>query len=110
MNKVRLRESLLMAIGVILLSTSRPYEGILLCLPVAFVLGRWIFSGSNRPSPTLLLRRTAVPLVLVLFAGAWMGYYDYRAFGSPLTPPYAINRATFASVAWPVNRVHRRRL
>ncbi len=96
MKKVRLRESLLMAIGVILLATSRPYEGILLCLPVAFVLGRWVFFGSNRPSTTLLLRRTVVPLVLVLFTGAWMGYYDYRAFGSPLTPPYAINRTTYA--------------
>ncbi len=96
MKKVRLRESLLMAIGLILLATSRPYEGILLCLPVAFVLGRWVFFGSNRPSMGLLLRRTAAPLVLVLFAGAWMGYYDYRAFGSPLTPPYKIDRATYA--------------
>ena len=25
-----------------------------------------------------------------------MGYYDYRAFGSPLTPPYTVNRATYA--------------
>jgi hypothetical protein len=25
-----------------------------------------------------------------------MGYYDYRAFGSPLTPPYKVNRATYA--------------
>ena len=24
-----------------------------------------------------------------------MGYYDYRAFGSPLTPPYAVDRATY---------------
>ena len=96
MKKIRLRDSLLMAIGIVLLATSRPYEGILLCLPVAFVLGRWIFSGSNRPSLALLLRHTALPLVLVLFAGAWMGYYDYRAFGSPLTPPYKIDRATYA--------------
>ena len=96
MKKVRLRESLLMAIGIVLLATSRPYEGILLCLPVAFVLGRWVFFESNRPSPALLLRRTAVPLVLILFAGVWMGYYDYRAFGSPLIPPYKIDRATYA--------------
>ena len=24
-----------------------------------------------------------------------MGYYDYRAFGSPLTPPYAVDRAIY---------------
>ena len=25
-----------------------------------------------------------------------MGYYDYRAFGNPLTPPYTVNRNTYA--------------
>ena len=96
MKSLRLRDSLLMAIGIVLLATSRPYEGILLCLPVAFVLGRWIFFGSNRPTMGLLLRRTAAPLALVLLAGAWMGYYDYRAFGSPFTPPYKVDRTTYA--------------
>lgn len=96
MKTHRLRYSLLMAVGIVLLATSRPYEGILLCLPVAAVLARWILFGSNRPSPSLLFRRTAVPLALVVAAVAWMGYYDYRAFGNPLTPPYTINRATYA--------------
>ena len=27
---------------------------------------------------------------------AWLGYYDYRAFGSPLTLPYTVNRTTYA--------------
>ena len=96
MKTFRLRETLLMAAGIILLATSRPYEGILLCLPVAFILGRWMFLGSNRPNTAVLLRRTAAPLALIVAAGAWMGYYDYRAFGNPLTPPYAIDRATYA--------------
>ena len=26
----------------------------------------------------------------------WLGYYDYRAFGNPLTLPYTVNRATYA--------------
>lgn len=96
MKTFRLRETLLMAAGISLLATSRPYEGILLCLPVAFILGRWMFLGSNRPNTAVLLRRTAAPLALIVAAGAWMGYYDYRAFGNPLTPPYAIDRATYA--------------
>lgn len=96
LKKFHLRDSLLLAIGVVLLATSRPYEGILLCLPVAFVLGRAALYGRNRPTPALLLRRTAGPLLLVLLAGAWMGYYNYRAFGNPWTPPYSIDRATYA--------------
>ncbi len=38
----------------------------------------------------------AAPLALILATCAWLGYYDYRAFGSPLTPPYAVDRATYA--------------
>jgi hypothetical protein len=95
MKGVRLRDGLLLAVGVILLGTCRLYEGMLLCLPVAFVLVRWIFFGKNRPVAAVLLRRTAVPLMLIVAAVAWMGYYNYRVFGSPTTLPYTVNRAQY---------------
>ncbi|MFY9935711.1 MAG: hypothetical protein WAK33_02510 [Silvibacterium sp.] len=96
MRTARLRYSLLLATGLILLATTRPYEGILLCIPVATVLGYWIFRGKNRPAPALLLRLATAPLAMIVAAGAWMGYYNYRAFGSPVTPPYSIDRTTYA--------------
>jgi hypothetical protein len=96
MKTLRLRDGVLLAIGISLLMLNRPYEGFLLCLPVAFVLGRWMLSGKNRPEPALLLRKAALPLALVIAAGAWLGYYDYRAFGSPTTLPYSVNRNTYA--------------
>ena len=96
MRGARLRHGLLLALGIILLAISRPYEGLLLCLPVAFVLGRWAWSGKNTPSASALARSLALPILLIFAAGAWMGYYDYRAFGNPLTPPYKIDRATYA--------------
>jgi hypothetical protein len=96
MRAVRVRDSLLLAAGVILLAATRPYEGILLCLPVAVVLVRWLLFGKNRPTAIVLVRRTAVSLALIIAAGAWMAYYNYRAFGNPLTLPYTINRSTYA--------------
>jgi hypothetical protein len=93
---VRLRDSLMLAVGVVLLAVTRPFEGILLCLPVGAVLGRWILLGKNRPTAAVLFGRTAVPLALIIGAGAWMAYYDYRAFGSPFTLPYTINRNMYA--------------
>jgi hypothetical protein len=96
MKTARFRYGLLMAVGIVLLATTRPYEGLLLCLPVAVVLGRWIFFGKNRPSSAVLVRRAAFPLALLVAAGAWMAYYDYRAFGSPFTLPYTIARNTYA--------------
>ncbi len=96
MRTVRLRYSVTLAIGIILLAFDRPYEGLLLCLPVAFVLGRWILHGKNTPPASLLFQRATLPVLLIIAAGAWMGYYNYRVFGSSLTPPYKIGRATYA--------------
>jgi hypothetical protein len=96
MKTARSRYGMLMAVGIILLGLTRPYEGMLLSLPVAVVLGRWLLFGKNRPPAGVLLRRAAPPLVLIAAAVAWLGYYDYRAFGSPLTLPYTIARNTYA--------------
>lgn len=96
MKRVEHRHGVLLAIGAILLAYSRPYEGLLLCLAVTVVLVRWVFWGKNRPALRVLIRRTAIPVALMVVAGAWMGYYDYRAFGNPLTPPYKIDRETYA--------------
>jgi hypothetical protein len=92
----RPRYGILLAIGAILLANSRPYEGVLLCLPVGVILIRWLISGKNRPTATNLVRLAAVPLVLLVAAGLWMGYYNYRVFGNALTEPYTVNRAEYA--------------
>ncbi len=96
LKKVRLRYALWLALGAILLAFTRPYEGLLLCLPVAAVLIHWLIRGKNRPTTTALLRLMALPLILLFAAGSWMAYYDYRVFGSPLTLPYTVNRNTYA--------------
>ena len=41
MKTARFRYGIVMAIGMILLGLTRPYEGLLLCLPVAAALGHW---------------------------------------------------------------------
>jgi hypothetical protein len=92
---VRLRDGLLLAAGVVLLGTCRLYEGMLLCLPVAFVLVRWVFFGNNRPALHVLFHSAAVPLTLIIVGAAWMGYYNYRVFGSPTALPYTVNHAQY---------------
>lgn len=96
MKTARQRYALLMATGIVLLIFTRPYEGVLLCLPVAVALGHWALKGKNRPAPLVLVRRAVLPLALVAAALAWLGYYDYRAFGNPLTLPYSVDRAQYA--------------
>jgi hypothetical protein len=101
------RYGVLMATGIVLLALTRPYEGLLLCLPVSAALGRWAFFGENRPPTKVLIRRAAFPLALIVGAVAWLGYYNDRAFGSPLTMPYTVNRAAYAMApyfAWQPQR------
>jgi hypothetical protein len=96
----RFGDALLMAVGVSLLALCRPYDGMMLCIPVASYLIWWMFFGKNRLGTILLLRRTAIPLALIAASLAWMGYYDYRAFGNPLTLSYTVNRAQFATAPY----------
>ena len=96
----RFRYGMILAVGIVILGLTRPYEGLLLCVPVAVALGHWIFFGKNRPPVAVLARRATAPLALIVAAGAWLGYYDYRAFGSPFTLPYTIARTTYAVVPY----------
>ncbi|HEY2844085.1 MAG TPA: hypothetical protein VGJ09_10565, partial [Bryobacteraceae bacterium] len=90
-------DGLALALGAIVLANSRPYEGVLVCAPAAvyFVWQRrhlW-----QRPPWGPLLRSLAAPALLMLMAAGMMAYYNHRVFGSALTLPYQINRATYAS-------------
>ncbi len=92
----RARSLWLIAIGAVLVAFTRPYEGMLLCLPVAFVMARWVFAKSNPLPKTTLIGMAAGPLLLLIASLAWLGFYDYRAFGSVITLPYTVDRATYA--------------
>jgi len=96
MRTTRSRDALVLALGIVVLMLSRPYEGLLLCLPVAVAMGNWLLRGKNRPSLAVLFRRAALPLILIIAGVSWLAYYDYRAFGNPLTLPYTVDRNTYA--------------
>ena len=96
LRKVHFRHLLVMAMGVVLVGFTRPYEGTLLCLPVAVRLGIWLLRGENVPSRGSLMKMAAIPLVLIVGAVGWLGYYDYRNFGKATTLPYTVDRATYA--------------
>lgn len=100
MRTGRLRYSVLIGAGFAILILARPYEGMLLGMPVAAVLGHWAVRGKNRPAPGVLLRRAALGLAVIVASMAWLGYYDYRAFESPFTLPYTVDRAQYAIVPY----------
>ena len=96
MRGARIRDGLWMALGIAILANSRPYEGLLVCVPVAFALLRWGTATARQPA-SVLLRHALAPTALLLVVAAMMAYYNHRVFGDALTPPYQVNRATYAS-------------
>ena len=92
----RVLDSLLMALGLVILANSRPYEGLIFSLPAAGAMLIWLFE-KNRPAGKLAVRGVVLPIVLVLaMAAVATGYYYYRVTGSPFHMAYQVNRSTYA--------------
>ncbi len=117
----RARDFLWMALGIVLLANSRPYEGALIIVPTVLALSGYLLARKNiaghtkaglarvlravlgggfktlRPPFPILARRMAPAVVLLVLNVAAMAYYNHRVFGSAFTLPYTVNRATYAS-------------
>jgi hypothetical protein len=97
MRRQRVRDAILMAVGVAMLANTRPYEGLVLSLAAAGGLIFWIARKKPKPPAGVLLRRVALPMLLVLaVAGLATGYYCWRVTGNPLRLPQQVNRDTYA--------------
>ena len=92
----RICDGLWLALGVAILANSRPYEGLLLCMPVVCALVWLTARKALLPAP-VLFRRAIAPAALLVVVAGMAGYYNYRVFGDPFTLPYQVNRATYAS-------------
>ena len=84
----RPRDAVLMALGAVVLANSRPYEGLLLCIPVAaYVLWRLVRARHvrvQRPLRSVVLPATAVFAV----AAALMLRYNHAVTGRATQFPY----------------------
>lgn len=97
---LRVRDSLLMGFGLVILANSRPYEGLVFSLPVAAAM-LWRFTNNRRPALKVSFPRIVLPLFLVLVFGALAtGYYYYRVTGDPFRMTYQVNRAAYATAPY----------
>jgi 4-amino-4-deoxy-L-arabinose transferase-like glycosyltransferase len=94
----RWQDATLMGIGLALLANSRPWEGLVLSLPVAVLLLWWIF-GKQEPRFRVSLRSIVLPLAIILsLTAGWLMYYCWRTTGHALRPPYQVYEETYGSV------------
>jgi hypothetical protein len=95
-DRNHLRDSLVMGLGLAILANSRPYEGLILSLPVCFALLTYLL-GRDRHPFLISLRRVVLPLAAVLaITAAGMGYYFWRVTDSPFRMPYQVEREAYA--------------
>ncbi len=94
-RRIRIRDAILMGAGASILANSRPYEGLLLCLATAGLLGTWTIRG-GAPAWRSLLVRAVIPMsVPICLTAAFMGFYFQRTTGNALLSPYELNTRTY---------------
>jgi len=92
----RWRDGVWLALGLLLLANSRPFEGLVASVPVAAALGVWL-ARAPAPRRRELLVRAAAPCGLLLAAGAVaMGWYNQQVTGHPLRMPYQVHEAAYS--------------
>jgi len=90
------RNAIAMGLGLLLLAHSRPFEGLLVSLPVAAALLIWMLAGKGRPSAQVSMARIVMPLLAMLvLTAASIGYYNYRVTGDPFKTPYQVHEETY---------------
>jgi hypothetical protein len=96
-----------LGLGVAILANSRPYEGMLFCIPAAAWFIWWLATTKNQGyAPATALSsahakaKLLVSVLIVLVATtAFMGYYNWRLTGNALLMPHTLRTRTYHSSA-----------
>jgi hypothetical protein len=93
----RARDAVILGLGVAVLANSRPFEGLIFCLPVAVFLLIWLV-GRHGPSWRAAVSSFLLPCgLMLLLCGAFMAYYNWRGTGYPFLFPYELNDRVYMS-------------
>ncbi len=92
LRKTRVRDALLLAGGIAILANSRPYEGLLLSLPVCVYLAARLLKLRGPALAAVALRLVLPAALLLAVAGAGTCYYYWRVTGNPFRMPYQVSR------------------
>jgi len=87
----------LFAVSLLLLATSRPYEGLAFSIPLLVYFAYKVIRGAVRAELKLL--PTVLPLLIVGVAGLGLiAHYNQRTTGNALLMPYVLNEHTYAAL------------
>ena len=96
-RRARTLDALLLGLGIAILANSRPYEGLLFCIPVTGWFLWWLARKTESPVPprTRVVRIFAPLAVLLALTISFIGYYNWRLTGNALLFPHVLNTHTY---------------
>jgi hypothetical protein len=97
LRQLRVRDALLLAAGLAILANSRPYEGLLLSVPVCVYLAVRLLKPNGSRLAAVALRLVLPAALLLAVAAAGTCYYYWRVTGNPLRMPYQEARDQYAT-------------
>ncbi len=91
----RIGSAVAFALGLLMLATSRPYEGLAFSIPLlVYFLYKIAASG---PHFVRIVAPVLLPVLLIGTTGiGFIAYYNYRTTGDPLLMPYLLNERTYS--------------
>ncbi|HKV61425.1 MAG TPA: hypothetical protein VJO16_05895 [Candidatus Acidoferrum sp.] len=98
-RNARWRDALLLGLGIAILANSRPYEGMLFCVPIAIYFTLWM-AGRIRTKIELpaKIRRVFLPLLAsMVVLATFVAFYNWRLTGNPLLLPHVLNTNTYVT-------------
>lgn len=89
--------AVLVGLGIAILANSRPYEGLLFCIPAGIWLLIWLLGKiKSRTAFAARVRIVLLPLSVVLaLTLGFIGYYNWRLTGDALLMPHVLNTRTY---------------
>jgi hypothetical protein len=96
-RRAYVRDSLLLGLGIALLANSRPYEGLLFCIPAAVYFLWWLLgkTGTRLTRTTRVVKALLPVSALLVLTAAFMGYYNWRVTRNVLLLPHVLNTRTY---------------
>jgi hypothetical protein len=96
-KRSRVRDGVLLGLGIALVANSRPYEGLFFCLPAALWFILWA-TGRIKTKDSFLVRTRGVLVPVgaaLILTTAFVAYYNRRLTGDPLLMPYVLYERTY---------------
>ncbi len=97
MRQRRARDAIVLGVGIAILANSRPYEGLVFCLPLAAALGWWLLRRDPTSAATARWKALAPVIAVLVLTGTFMAYNNWRVTGNALLFPYMVNDRTYVS-------------